>query len=416
MNKPYFLKPVPEDSAPSALTEPRKEEAKNTRLVGHSDLAGWKDSFQIRVRDGVCYIAGGGFKNGAFGLTVLDVSNPAKPTIIKQINNPPSARTHKVLLVDDVLIMNVEKKPDVDDPNVKGGLALYDISNPRDPRFMKYVETDGLGIHRPVYDPKRKLLYSGGFKDGCNGRVLIVHDMKDARNPELIGEGWVPGQNEAAGEEPSWDTEIIKFPDLHEAQPFGNYVTCAWRRAGFGMMDLTDPARPKFMWRRNFFATHQYSPAAHTFIVPDGSAFGIYLTETHVANGAHPPGFATFLDMRNANDPISISTFNPYPIDPITMRPKDASWCNQGARYGSHNTWQLMKADDLAYLTWFNAGLRIVDWSNPFEPKEVGYYMPAGNNEYFCPQTNEVFCDRDTGLLYISDRRGLGMHIIEYTG
>ena len=40
-----------------------------------------------------------------------------------------------------------------------------------------------------------------------------------------------------------------------------------------------------------------------------------------------------------------------------------------------------MKADDLLYLTWFNAGLRVVDWSNPFEPKELGYYIPAGNKE-----------------------------------
>ncbi len=39
----------------------------------------------------------------------------------------------------------------------------------------------------------------------------------------------------------------------------------------------------------------------------------------------------------------------------------------------AQTTWQFMKADDPLYLTWFNAGLRIVDWSNPFEPKEIGY-------------------------------------------
>ncbi len=140
------------------------------------------------------------------------------------------------------------------------------------------------------------------------------------------------------------------------------------------------------------------------------------LMETHSVNCAHPPAFAQLLDMRNPLDPITVSTFNPYPMDPITMRPKDSSWCQQGARYGAHNTWQWMKADDLLYLTWFNAGLRVVDWSNPFEPKELGYYIPAGNKERFAPQTNEVFCDRDTGLLYISDRWGLGLHIVEYTG
>ena len=74
------------------------------------------------------------------------------------------------------------------------------------------------------------------------------------------------------------------------------------------------------------------------------------------------------------------------------------------------------EADDLLCLTWFNAGLRILDWSNPFEPKEVGYYIPAGKKERFCPQTNEVFVDRETGLKYISDRWGLGLHILEFAG
>ncbi|GAB4065251.1 hypothetical protein KHC28_02345 [Ancylobacter sonchi] len=417
MNKPYFLKPVPEAEAHSVLTGPRPEEARNVRLVGHSDLGGWNDAFQIRVRNGICYVAAGGLY-GSFGLTVLDVSDPTSPKVVKQLEHAPSARSHKVLIVDDVLIMNVDKKPGVDDPDVKGGLVLYDISNPRDPKLIRHVETDGNGIHRPVYDFQRKLLYSGGFKDGCNGRVLLIHDMKDPSNPQLIGEGWVPGQNEAAHEEPTWDLDLLtpKSVDLHEAQPYGNYVTCAWRRGGFGMMDLTDPSRPRFMWRQNPYETHNWSPAAHTFLVPEGSPFGILLGETHTVNCAHPPAFTTFLDMRNFEQPISISTFNPYPIDPITMRPKDQSWCQQGARYGAHNTWQWMKADDLLYLTWFNAGLRIVDWSNPFEPKELGYYIPAGNSKRFCPQTNEVFVDRDTGLIYITDRWGLGLHILEYVG
>ena len=417
MNRPYYEQTKPEAEYSSYLTEPRKEEAKNMRLVGHSDLNGWGDAFQIRVKNGICYVMGAGLYT-SYGLTVLDVSNPSKPTIIKQIADPKSARSHKVLIIDDVLVCNVDKKPNIVDPDVKGGLKIYDNSNPRDPKFLKYVETDGNGIHRCVYDPVRKLLYSGGFKNGCNGRILLVHDMKDPRNPVLIGEGWVPGQNEAAGEAPTWDLDIVnkRQMDLHEAQPLGNYVTCAWRRGGYGMMDLTDPTRPKFMWRKNPFETHGWSPASHTFIVPKGSEFGVMLMETHSVNCAHPPAFAQFLDMRNPLDPITVSTFNPYPMDPLTMRPQDMSWCQQGARYGAHNTWQWMQADDLLYLTWFNAGLRVVDWSNPFEPKELGYYIPAGDKQRFAPQTNEVFCDRDTGLLYISDRWGLGLHIVEYTG
>ena len=62
------------------------------------------------------------------------------------------------------------------------------------------------------------------------------------------------------------------------------------------------------------------------------------------------------------------------------------------------------------------SGFRIVDWSNPFQPREAGHYVPAGDAEKYCPQSNDVFVDRATGLAYVGDRWGLGMHIVEYTG
>ena len=75
-----------------------------------------------------------------------------------------------------------------------------------------------------------------------------------------------------------------------------------------------------------------------------------------------------------------------------------------------------MTASDLFFIAWFNAGLRVVEWSNPFEPREIGYYIPAGNNERYCPQSNDVFVARSIGLIHVSDRWGLGLHILEYTG
>ena len=85
MTKPYYEQTKPEAEYGSYLTEPRKEEAKNMRLVGHSDLNGWGDAFQIRVKDGICYVMGAGLYT-SYGMTVLDVSNPKKPTIITSHN------------------------------------------------------------------------------------------------------------------------------------------------------------------------------------------------------------------------------------------------------------------------------------------------------------------------------------------
>ncbi|MBT5368049.1 MAG: hypothetical protein HOL05_08400, partial [Nitrospinaceae bacterium] len=348
------------------LTEPWPEESRNVRLVAHSDLNGWGDAFQIQVGGGFCYVAASGV-NGHDGMTILDVKDPSKPKIVNQLTDSPAARTHKVLRInDEVLITNSEIRPDFkDDPEVVGGLRVFDNTDPVHPKFINYIEVDGFGIHRPIYDRKRKLMYSSGFRDGYEGKVLLVHDMEDPWSPEFVGLGHIEGQKE--GESPSWDPEIVgNGAWVHEGNPFGNYVTCGYWDAGIVMFDMTDPSDPKFMWRQNPHETHGWPGCYHSFLVPDGSEFAIVTHETTTVNCDHPPAFVTFYDMRNIDNPIPVSTFMPYETDPYEMRPVDKKWSQTGSRHGAHNVWLDMTKDDLMYISWFNAGLRIVDWSNPF--------------------------------------------------
>ncbi len=398
------------------LTAPWPERKKNVRVIGHTDLDGWGDTFQIQVRDGTAYVAASG-ACGHVGMTVLDVSNPAKPKVVHRIVDKPSVRTHKLLLVEDALYTNSEIVPSENDPEAIGGLRIFDLKNPQKPRFVNYLEAEGRGLHRPIYDKERKLLYCSAFKDGCRGKVMNIYDVRDPFEPELLGQGWIEGQNEAAGEEPSWDFDLVGWGCwLHEANPWGNYATCGFWNGGIALFDTTDPRHPKFLWRHNPHETHGWPGGYHTFLVPPGGEFAVVTTECVTPNCAHPPAFVTFYDMRNPMHPLPVSTYHPTEIDPISMRPKDMSWCETGARYGAHNVWLDMRRDDLVYIVWYNGGLRIIDWSNPFQPKEAGYFVPGGNAERYCPQSNDVFFDRATGLAYVGDRWGLGLHIVEYTG
>jgi hypothetical protein len=71
-------------------------------------------------------------------------------------------------------------------------------------------------------------------------------------------------------------------------------------------------------------------------------------------------------------------------------------------------------------VAYFNAGLRIVDIADPYHPREVGFYIPdpAGlgteRGKKFI-QTNDVDLDY-RGFIYITDRAGNGLHILEYLG
>jgi hypothetical protein len=82
-----------------------------------------------------------------------------------------------------------------------------------------------------------------------------------------------------------------------------------------------------------------------------------------------------------------------------------------------------------AFVSWFNAGVRMVDIRNPYAMKEAGYYIPAINKNTakrcltvdgkerckLAIQTNNVEVD-DRGYIYIVDRANSGMHILEPTG
>ena len=424
MSRPYYKTdpitgggPAQYISAEHKLSEPWKEQSHNVKLVGHSDLNGWGDAFQIQVSKGICYVAASGV-NGHDGLTILDVSDPSKPTILNQISDSPGARTHKVLKInDDIMITNSELRPNLREkyPELKGGMKVFDISDPINPKFLRYVETDGMGIHRPIYDRDRKLMYSSGYRDGFDKKILLIHDMKDPANPEFIGQGWVEGQKN--DESYTWDNSIVQNEAwCHEGNPWGNYVTAGWWDGGIVLFDCTNPSKPEFKWRHNPHETHGWAGCYHSFLVPKGSEFGIVTQETVTVNCEHPPAFITFYDLRNKDIPLPVSTYMPFETDPYDMRPIDTKWSKTGSRHGAHNIWLDMEKDDLIYIAWFNAGLRIIDWSNPFSPKEVGYYIPPGNKERFCPQSNDVYVDRETGLIYMSDRWGLGLHILEYTG
>ena len=85
----------------------------------------------------------------------------------------------------------------------------------------------------------------------------------------------------------------------------------------------------------------------------------------------------------------------------------------------------------ILFVTWFSAGLRALDVRNPYEPKEIAYYIPAitadtkadptclrRRNAATCKisiQTNNVEVD-DRGYIYIVDRADTGLHILDLTG
>ncbi len=123
---------------------------------------------------------------------------------------------------------------------------------------------------------------------------------------------------------------------------------------------------------------------------------------------------------------------NPFPISTIQVPESSGGFCDRGGRFGPHGCQWSMDPPfykKLVVFSWFNAGARVVDVRDPFNPREVGFYIPATTDKtdqrcatidgvQTCKvviQTNNIEVD-DRGFIYLVDRANTGLHIIELTG
>ncbi len=137
-----------------------------------------------------------------------------------------------------------------------------------------------------------------------------------------------------------------------------------------------------------------------------------------------PRQIVFFADITVEKRPMIVSNFS--------VPEKSGSFCGRGGRFGAHSSNESMAPvfnQKLAFITYFNAGVRAVDIRNPYQPREVGYFIPAiteatdkrcikVDGQDKCKvaiQSNNVETD-DRGYIYVVDRANTGVHILEVTG
>jgi hypothetical protein len=79
-----------------------------------------------------------------------------------------------------------------------------------------------------------------------------------------------------------------------------------------------------------------------------------------------------FADMTIESTPQVISSF--HVPDP------EGVFCRRGGRFGAHSSNESFTPiyyGRILFVAYFNAGVRAVDIRNPFEPKEIAYFVPA---------------------------------------
>ena len=413
---------------------PTPSHARNMKLIGHSDQGGRPDGQQIMLHKGYAYIG----HVCSRGFSIVDVRDPRNPNTVRYVPNPPNTWSLHLQVHDDLLLLvharDMFAMPEMADERnyYKGkadfsslakppaerdwsaGMAVFDISNPTEPRQIGFLPVAGRGLHRIWYVGGR-WAYASALFDGFTDYILIVIDMTDPAHPVIVGRYWLPGMNAAAGEKPNWPLEHGRY-GLHHAIVDGDTAYCSWRDACLVVVDVADRNNPKLISHQRWFppiggGTHNALP------LPDRDLL-IVLDEAvldKVADGYKP---IWVFDNKIKSAPVCISTL-PMPID--------RDYIAVGGHFGPHNVHEnrpgSFQSSELIFATYQNAGVRVYDIRNAYQPVEIAACVPPAPKKLMDPRPNrpvvlhfaDVFVDRN-GIVYCTDWSGAGLHIMEYTG
>lgn len=359
-------------------------------------------------------------------ISVLDVTDPTTPTLLKQIEGPANTWTHQVQVADGLMITNYEHRLagwglDPAGPPPEEGLAVWDVSEPAMPKLLSRWYGGASGTHRNFYTGGRYVHTTAG-KRGWRGKFYVILDIADPRKPTEVGSWWIPGQKE--DEEPQ-DRYRGKYIDLH-GPPYvvGDKVYCPWSSAGLVILDIADITAPRKIAQLDVNPPLGSRIALHTVVPASDPRFLVINSEALRERCDEPVNFAGIVDISGEEGPRLVSLL-PTPEIPEGYPARD--FIEKGGRFGPHNQHHqqgnpcLMPHDRYVYMTYFNAGLQVFDIANPYFPKIVGYYIPDDPQKRLGPlpidlvaQYEDVIVDR-RGYAYVSEKNS-GLHILRFAG
>ena len=458
--------------AGSAFAEIRKippkigdpPEASNMKLVGLNDLQA-RSSYQPTVqKQGDRYYAYIGHHGGTQqimqpinplngkaennGTSILDVTDPANMKYLVHIPGDAGlAEDGGAQMVRVCSGAGLSKG----DKNAfymlrTFGNSAHEVWNVTDPaKPVLITRLEGLkGTHKSWWECDTGIAYLVSGVPGWRvPRMTQIYDLSDPAHPVFIRNFGLPGQQPGAT-----GTVPTQLHGPISTGPKDNRVFFGYGTSEGGVLQIVDrekllkgPAEPT---PENLLYP-QIGRMDMTPLVGAHTTYPLYnvpvpqFTRDKVAPNRN---FVMIVDEETANEcnqarqmvwfvDITVET-KPMVISNYQAAEEDGNFCQRGGRFGSHSSNESFAPvyyGKLAFISYFNSGVRALDIRNPYNPREVGYFIPSitkdtdsrcikvdGKDQCkFAIQTNNVETD-DRGYVYIVDRANTGLHVLEIAG
>ena len=454
-----------ERAAPAETIATATAESRNMQLIGYNDLQGRAAYHPIPHRYGDRMIFFVGHHAGeqlnpmtgvveTNGMSVLDVTDPAHPVYVKHV--PPTGDeadgTQHVQVCDgSALPKGDPNKVYLVRTNGQVGAELLDVTDPAKPEYLLTINNTGntpagqRQTHKIQWECESGIAYLNGTTEGwLAARTLQVYDLGNPEKPRHVRDfaldGWQPG---SSGSESS---------GLHQPFAYGNRVYMGYNPSSDGVIQILD--RDKLLHGDTNDADPM-APTSHNLLYPEIARldmpsyygahtakpiYGIEIAD-YADNAEHKTIDLLVVTSEELDEACladrDITFFvditdeaHPFPISSFQVPEEPGDFCHRGGRFGVHGTQDAYNPNfdkRIVLLSYFNAGVRAVDIRDPFNPREVAYFIPqktdktqeiCDDNKTNCAvqiQTNNVNVD-DRGYIYIVDRAGTGAHILRLTG
>ncbi len=407
------------------------------------------------------------------GTSIVDVTDPANPKYLAHLPaaNGKGGGGQMVRVVDGGKLPLKDGKMYLLRSYVSAAHEIWDVTDPANPKDVLTVRNNNpligaqtgaagalAGTHKSWWEPDTGIAFVVGArgddqaKGWRSGNHVMIFDLSDPAKPKFLRDWALDGQ-QPGGKIPAYFETVPSIHGPISTGPAGNRVYFAYGTGSNGVLQIVDRAKLLSSAATDYTSAEvgrlvqNPDNGVHTsfplgkYTVPDraidtGNAKAqtrdiVVLTSEATAQfGDEPRHIVRFVDVTNEGRPEVISTFQ---VLASSGGPGDQNFIDRGGRFGPHATNEEFGPpfyQKVVFVSYFNAGVRVIDVRDPYNPKEIAYFIPPTtaatdkrvgkfkgqeNVARTVIQTNNVTTD-DRGNVYIVDRANTGMHVLQLTG